>query len=291
MILKPFFQGRFIIFFVIGVLISAGPVVAQDASSDVLIERLNQIERKMRTIERAVYKDDSRHRDGKEILPSQDTLGAEKSKVTEGQLANAELRLSGIEEQIRSVTGQLEEALHAIEVLGGRFDKLVSDIDFRLQEIESRSVAPAEASDATETELTTSDTEVLPEGTPEERYNFVVSLLKKLDFEKAELALKAFLEAHPEDKLAGNAHYLLGFTYYSNDRLEEAAQAFLLGYRTFPEGDRSADTLLKLGITLRKMGQKDEACATFSELESNFPNPSAQILREMKAEINNTGCN
>ena len=35
-------------------------------------------------------------------------------------------------------------------------------------------------------------------------------MLQKQDFAEAETALRAFIDTHPKDRLAGNAHYWLG---------------------------------------------------------------------------------
>src|SRR5207302_476668 len=47
----------------------------------------------------------------------------------------------------------------------------------------------------------------LPGGSTGEQYNYAFGLLKQADYPAAEAALKAFVEQHPRDPMAGNAQY------------------------------------------------------------------------------------
>ena len=50
-------------------------------------------------------------------------------------------------------------------------------------------------------------------GSATEQFNHAFGLVKQADYPAAETALKAFVAAHPNDPLAGNAQYWLGETY------------------------------------------------------------------------------
>ena len=58
-------------------------------------------------------------------------------------------------------------------------------------------------------------------------------------------------------KLAGNAQYWLGETHYVRRDYKAAATAFLNGYTTFENSPKAPDSLLKLGMTLVVMGEKE----------------------------------
>jgi tol-pal system protein YbgF len=278
---------------------------AQDSQTQALVDRLGQIEKQMRTLERAVYRGEAPAAGTAATAPAPGAPAQPAPAAGPGRLANAELRMSQIEEQLRQLTGRIEEIRHAVDTFGGRLDNLVTDVDFRLREIEQKArsapaTSPAAAAPAgapaTADQGKDDDKPLaarpspLPAGTAMERYNYAKSLVLKLDLQGAEAAFQAFLEEHPDDRLASNAYYWLGETYYSGNRLQDAARTFLLGYQKFPDGNKAPDTLLKLGITLRKMGQKDEACATFGELRKNFPQASAQVLGRTDREASQAGC-
>ncbi|MFC3230318.1 tol-pal system protein YbgF, partial [Marinibaculum pumilum] len=106
----------------------------------------------------------------------------------------------------------------------------------------------------------------------------------------AEAALQSFLKDYPKDDLAGNAQYWLGETYYARNEYEQAAAAFLAGYRNHPKSQKAPDNLLKLGVSLVAMGQKAEACPVFSNLLSEFPNAPRLILDRARSEQQRAGC-
>ena len=131
---------------------------------------------------------------------------------------------------------------------------------------------------------------VLASGSAAEQYNRAFGLLKQADYPAAEEALKAFLEQHPTDPMAGNAQYWLGETYYTRSRFIEAASAFAEGYKRYPKSAKAADNLLKLGMALGRANQKQNACLALAQLDRDFPNPGASIKEHAGAEKKRLGC-
>jgi len=132
---------------------------------------------------------------------------------------------------------------------------------------------------------------LLPAGaTSEDSYKAAFDYLVKHDMEAAEAAFIEFLQAFPDDPLAGNAQYWLGETYYARERFEDAAVTFLEGYQSYPNNPKAADNLLKLGMSLRRIGRDEEACTTFAKLGQDFPNAPTNIKRRLVSEVNALGC-
>jgi tol-pal system protein YbgF len=132
--------------------------------------------------------------------------------------------------------------------------------------------------------------EALPSGTTTEQYNYAFGLLKQADYPAAEAALKAFVEQHPKDPMAGNAQYWLGETYYTRNRFLEAASAFAEGYKRYPKSAKAAEDLLKLGMSLSRANQKQNACLAFAQLDRDFPSPGASIRDRAATEKKHLGC-
>lgn len=128
------------------------------------------------------------------------------------------------------------------------------------------------------------------DASPEEQYRHAFDLLRKGDFAAAEQSLKAFLEAHPDHNLAGNAQYWLGESYYVRGDMQAAAVAFLDGYRTYPKSGKGPDNLLKLGMTMGQLGQTKEACAALEKLGLEYPQAPDAIKRRAVAERQKMGC-
>ena len=130
----------------------------------------------------------------------------------------------------------------------------------------------------------------LPAGSASAQYNAAFGLLKQADYPAAEEALKTFVAQHPKDALAGSAQYWLGETYYARGRYAEAASAFAEGYKNYPKGTKAADDLLKLGMSLARANQKQNACVAFVQLDHDFPNAGSSIKEHSVAEKKRLGC-
>jgi tol-pal system protein YbgF len=130
----------------------------------------------------------------------------------------------------------------------------------------------------------------LPAGSASEQYNTAFGLLKQADYPAAEEALKTFVAQHPKDALAGSAQYWLGETYYARGRYVEAASAFAEGYKNYPKGTKAADDLLKLGMSLARTNQKQNACVALAQLDHDFPSLGNSIKEHSVAEKKRLGC-
>jgi tol-pal system protein YbgF len=127
-------------------------------------------------------------------------------------------------------------------------------------------------------------------GSTTEQFNHAFGLLKQSDYAGAETALKTFIDAHPNDPLAGNAQYWLGQTYFARNKYSEAAGAFADSYKRFPKGPKAADNLLYLSMSLAKSDQKKNACLALEQLDQAFPNPALAIRQRAAAEKKRIGC-
>jgi len=97
------------------------------------------------------------------------------------------------------------------------------------------------------------------------------------------------MQKYGDNSLAGNAQYWLGETYYVQGDYRQAAQSFLKGYREYPKGRKAADSLLKLGLSLNRLGQKEQACAAFGQLGGQFPK-AAEARKRAQTEAKRAGC-
>jgi tol-pal system protein YbgF len=126
--------------------------------------------------------------------------------------------------------------------------------------------------------------------TVEEQYQNAFSLLSQANYGEAELALRAFVDEHPDDPLAGNAKYWLGETYYVRQDFQQAAITFAEAYQRYPDNSKAADNLLKLGMSLSALGSNDDACGTFAELLKRYPNAPVTVQQRAKQERQRLNC-
>jgi tol-pal system protein YbgF len=246
------------------------------------------------------------------------------------QLAQYEVRLGQLEEEIRRLTGRVEQLEHDQQTLNARFDKLVGDLDQRLRAVEQGSPpkAPmaAVAPKSTPTPPATSPSgQILgappqdlgqlpqsvvnalppppavapaPKTTPkttalpaQQQYDSAMELLRAGDYAGAETALQAFVNQHPDHQLAPSAAYWLAETYYVRKNYAAAAAAFARNYRTYGKSATKApDNLLKLGMSLEGLGEKEKACLSYTELAKEFPDAPANIREALARERARAEC-
>ncbi len=130
----------------------------------------------------------------------------------------------------------------------------------------------------------------LPDGTPKAQYDFAFNYLKQNDYPRAQVALKDFLKAHPKDPLAGNAQYWLGETYYVRGDYPQAAQEFMNGYQNYPKTNKGPDNLLKLGMSLEKLSQREGACTAWGRIIKDYPDAEAAIVKSANTERQKLKC-
>lgn len=125
--------------------------------------------------------------------------------------------------------------------------------------------------------------------TPDGLYQQSYEALLRSQFDVAQTGFRDFLKQYPQHELAGGANYWLGESLYSQANYKDAAQVFLDGFKTYPADPKAADTLLKLGMSLRQLGQKPQACTVFQSVNVKFPK-AADTRKRAQAEAKRAGC-
>jgi len=284
-------------------LAAAGTAFAQDTDSRAIANRLDRIEREISDLQRQAY--------------SGGSSGAPVVMDSGAGAANLQARIVELEEQVRDLTGRLEEANHRAETLQRNLDAFREDVDLRFRDLGAGGGAAPVSPDAGNAQASTAPAEgtlgqtgpadgssassgggaaaaaapsLLPNGTPETQYDFAIDLMKRGQYDRARSAFEEFLQLHPKHELAGNAQYWLGETYYAQNDYKRAGDAFLTGYTTYASSSKAPDSLLKLGMSLAALDNKDAACTVWGELGSKFPQASPSVVARAKLERQKAGC-
>ena len=125
---------------------------------------------------------------------------------------------------------------------------------------------------------------------PKQDYEAAYGHLLRQDYGAAEAAFEDFLKNHSADPLAGNAQYWLGETHFVRGSYKPAAAAFLKGYQNYSKSNKAPDSLLKLAMSLDRLGQKDAACSSFGELVTKFPDAPSHVKSRAAGEQKRLGC-
>ena len=89
-----------------------------------------------------------------------------------------------------------------------------------------------------------------------------------------------FVEAYPAGPLTAPAHLNRGDALTELGEIAAAARAYLEAFSADPVGSNAPQALLRLGQSLGRLGQTDEACITLGEVGVRFPGGEAAAEAE-----------
>jgi tol-pal system protein YbgF len=121
-------------------------------------------------------------------------------------------------------------------------------------------------------------------------YDAAYAYILQKQYERAEMGFRQFLQSHPRDRLVPDATYWLGESYYQRNRHREAAEQFLKVSTEYTSSQKAPDAMLRLGIALNALGAKDQACATFAQLERKFPQAAPTVRQGVEREQKRARC-
>ena len=282
-------------------------------------DQIQVITKDLKTLEKAVYQ--------KADVASSVTLNSIKSDgLNEDIMTKHLLKLNEIEDQFRELTNKFEEVNFKLDKLSTRVTKIQSDAQLRFSDLENgagtspkekkvnlpgstkpqdfgaapgyqtsnlpkeQSLNSIESAQTVILEEPEKRESLLPNKTAEEQYEFAVSFMKIGDYETAEFALREFIDKNKDHDLAGSAQYWYGETFRIRQLYSDAATAYLDGYQNYPKSKKAADNLLKLGITMVQLGEKDQGCKMISGLKKEYPKASKSVLQKAQYEQKKFKC-
>ena len=140
------------------------------------------------------------------------------------------------------------------------------------------------------TETFVTEEKILPNESPEKQYDFATSFLKVGDYSTAERAFREFVIVNPEHDLAGNAQYWYAETFRIRQLYTDAATAYLEGYQKYPKGEKAPINLLKLGVSMVQIGEKNQGCKMIEGVGKEYPKANQSILQKAKYESKKFEC-
>ena len=161
------------------------------------------------------------------------------------------------------------------------------DTETNLSTQETQSV---ESTGSVVTEEFRSEEKILPSETPEKQYEFATSFLKVGDYNTAERAFKEFVDTNPNHELAGNAQYWYAETFRIRQLYTDAASAYLEGYQKYPKSKKGPINLLRLGVSLVQIGEKDQGCLMITGVKKQYPKAKQSVLQKAKYEEKKFEC-
>ena len=312
-----FFAKIFSIVLIFNIVFSS----VQGEESDVgeILNKLQKLQNDIQTLEKAVYSSNT-------VAQSSVSLDGNDEDVLTRHL----LKLNEIEVQFQSLTNKFEEINFKIDKLSNRITKIQSDNQMRFQDLERGNLSQGTQGGTAEQKKLPGSTEpqdlgsvadsdidnlekvqktqsiettssvvteepervekLLPNTNPEEQYKFATSFIKVGDYETAELALREFVDTNGNHELAGNAQYWYGETFRIRQLYVDAATAYLDGYQKYPKSSKAPINLLKLGVTLVNIGEKEQGCSMIMGVSSQYPKANQSVIQKAEYEKKKFKC-
>ena len=321
--LKLFF--KLTIFFVLNIFIS----FSSSADNHNIYETLEIIKNDLKTLEKVVYSNTNEFNNtnfssSSENINSEDVLTRHLLKLSEIENQFQELtnkfeeinfkldklsnRLSKVQSDNQLRFQDLETGLSTGEINNNITKKKVDGSSEILpgssqpQDLGSISYKDNSQNEATQkiqsvettasivTETFQAEEKILPEVSAIKQYEFATSFLKVGDYATAERAFREFVISNSEHKLAGNAQYWYAETFRIRQLYTDAASAYLEGYQKYPKGEKAPINLLKLGVSMIQIGEKDQGCKMISGVEQQYPNAKQSVIQKAKYESQKFEC-
>ena len=141
------------------------------------------------------------------------------------------------------------------------------------------------------TETFQSEEKILPQDlTLEKQYEFATSFLKVGDYSTAERAFREFVLSNSDHELAGSAQYWYAETFRIRQLYTDAASAYLEGYQKYPKGKKAPINLLKLGVSMVQIGEKDQGCKMINGVKLQYPKANQSVIQKAKYESKKFEC-
>ena len=292
----------------------------EEEKDSIFLQQLQVLQKDIKTLEKAVYSQPATGMSN----------SGELSNSSTDVLTKHLLKLSELEEQFKILTNSFEKINFKLDKLSNRITKVQTDNQIRFQDLEraglsqggnivlnktkelpgtneaqdlgsisESDIALVEQTQKTQsiesvgtviTETAQRIEKILPKTSPEEQYKFAISFLKVGDYETAEFALREFVDSNPKHELAGNAQYWYGETFRIRQLYQDAATAYLDGYQKYPKSNKAPVNLLKLGVMLVQIGEKEQGCLMILGVKDQYPKANQSVIQKAEHEKKKFSC-
>lgn len=148
----------------------------------------------------------------------------------------------------------------------------------------------ANASPLPGTEAASSAPKASALGSAEELYKAAYGHVLTGDYAVAEQEFQSYVDTYPKGGKIADATFWMGEAQYSQGKYSDAARTFLNGHQTYGKSPRAPEMLLKLGMSLAALENKDVACKTLREVGVRYPSAAKAVLTKASSEQKRLAC-
>jgi TolA-binding protein len=277
-------------------------MLSANASAQTTLDgRVNRLEQEMRAVQRKVFPEGAGRLVQPELSAPQ-TSAAPVGDPATSPVADLEARVSAIEAQLRSLTGQVEQGNFKLRQLEDAFTKFKADAQAQGAAFPAPAVTappakptplaakPAAVAGKPGTGASLPDARKMavaaiekPEtgNDADDAYTYGYRLWAAKFYPEAQVQLKAAVDQYGNTSIASRAQNLLGRAYLDDGKPALASVAFYENYKKRPKGDRAAESLAYLGDALIRIKKLPDACKVYEELGDVYGASLNASLRDM----------
>jgi TolA-binding protein len=294
--------------------VAAGPIMAQTADPATKL-RVDKLEKEMKAVQRKIFPN------GAPIDPELGPIsGTDTGVPSAGPVADLTNRVDALENQLKTLTGQIEQNTNRI----GKLEAAVKAMktaepspmgtnvpDPELPAPKPLAAAPLPAHKPTVTPVATRPTLAVPTAPStkpavatkidpkrkaaiaaveipdtgdavEDAYTYGFRLWTAKLYPEAQVKLKEFAAKNAKHRRASYAQNLLGRAYLDEGKPALASVAFYDNYTKNPKGERAPESLYYLGLALTKLNKLPDACKVYDEFGDVY---GAKAGMDLKAKV------
>ena len=239
----------------------------------------------------------------------------EKLGSTRERQAKASVEIDKLREEMRDVSGRLDENNHLVRRAIERdttaqddMNSTITDLKDRISQLELKVnrinaylgiqvddqqkgqdpdktpvVAQAPVPQSKPAEKKPAPVVKKPEESPEKRlYNLSLKLYREEKYEEAIAGFKNFIKKFPKSKLADNAQYWIGESYMALKQYEQAILAFQSVIKKYPKGNKVPNAILRQALAFYEIKDKTSARLLLKKLIKKYPRSSEAKIAKSK---------
>ena len=215
---------------------------------------------------------------------------------------NVVLRLNGLEQRLRQQAGDIETLQYTMKQLQEKLQKFQEDVEFRFQDKKSTGTSTSshlrelkERSEKSSSDLSHSSSDVFdptqeanaigapkplgsslsaaPSPQPQKisTYEQARDAYRDKAYGRSRKLFTSIMNEKPTSNHMPDALYYLGEINYQEKKFREAGENFLKVVVTYGKSGRAPESLWKLGLSLKALGNREQACATFAKFKNIYP--------------------
>jgi tol-pal system protein YbgF len=263
-------------------IVLSGCALQQDVIS--LDDRLAQAEHRYTEAEKKNKELDSKLSEYGKSLEKDD-------KGLRSKTASQSAMIDSLREEIRILSGRLEEAeyflkqkIQAFEKSSEAIDKTTNSNKDRIARLEQylNFESTASGQKSMPDSGKTSEKQVKNQLSEDGIYQSAKQAYDQGDFEAAREGFNKLITQYPTSKNADNAQFWIGEIYYHEKWYEKAILEYQKVIEIYPKGNKVQASLLKQGFAFLNLGDKSNARLILSELIKKYPKSNEAKIAQRK---------